>query len=82
MESDNLLEKTRALGRLLGQEPGVTDSGEGTDGSLTDEMGLPRLYTLGIAGTGAHSNHNQIRLSSLLERAQLSAVLIGRLGRK
>ena len=81
-ESDNLLEKTRALGRLLGQELRVTDSGEGTDGSITDASGLPKLDSLGIAGTEARSKHNQIRLSSLLERTQFSAVLIGRLGRK
>ncbi|MGB0321294.1 MAG: peptidase dimerization domain-containing protein, partial [Pseudohongiellaceae bacterium] len=81
-ESDYLLEKTRALGRLLGQELGVTDSGGGTDGSLTQAAGLPTLDSLGIAGTGAHSNREQARLSSLLERAQLSAVLIGRLARE
>ena len=62
----------------------LTDSGGGNDGSLTDTdaRGLTKLDSLGIAGTGTHSNHNQIRLGSLLERAQLSTVLIGRLGRK
>ena len=60
----------------------LTDSGGGNDRSLTDARGLPKLDSLGIAGTGAHSNHNQLRLGSLLERTQLSAVLTGRLGRK
>ena len=60
----------------------LTDSGRENDGSLTDARGLPKLDSPGIADTGAHSNHNQFRLGSLLERAQLSAVLIGRLGRK
>lgn len=78
-ESDYLLEKTRAIGRLLGQELGVTDSGGGTDGSLTQAMGLPTLDSLGVAGSGAHSNREEARISSLLERAQLSAVLIRRL---
>lgn len=78
-ESDELLEKTRAIGRLLGQELGVTDSGGGTDGSLTQAVGLPTLDSLGIAGTGAHSNREEARASSLLERAQLSAVLLNRL---
>lgn len=81
-ESDYLLNKTRAIGRLLGQELGVTDSGGGTDGSLTQAVGLPTLDSLGIAGTGAHSNREQARLSSLLERAQLSAVLIRRLSQE
>jgi glutamate carboxypeptidase len=78
-ESDYLLEKARAIGRLLGQELGVTDSGGGTDGSLTQAVGLPTQDSLGVAGTGAHSNREQARVSSLVERAQLSAVLIQRL---
>jgi len=81
-ESDYLLEKTRAIGRLLGQEMGVTDSGGGTDGSLTQAAGLPTLDSLGIAGSGAHSNREEARLSSLVEKAQLSAVLIRRLSRE
>jgi glutamate carboxypeptidase len=81
-ESDYLLEKTQSIGRLLGQELGVTDSGGGTDGSLTQAVGLPTLDSLGIAGTGAHSNREQARLSSLVERAQLSAVLIRRLSQE
>ncbi len=81
-ESDYLLEKTRAIGRLLGQELGVTDSGGGTDGSLTQAVGLPTLDSLGIAGTGAHSNREQARVSSIVERAQLSAVLIRRLSQE
>ena len=79
VESDQLLEKTRAIGRLLGQELGVTDSGGGTDGSLTQAAGLPTLDSLGISGSGAHSNREEARLSSLVERAQLNAVLIRRL---
>ena len=78
-ESDYLLNKTIAIGRLLGQELGVGDSGGGTDGSLTQAVGLPTLDSLGSAGTGAHSNREQGRVSSLVERAKLSAILIRRL---
>lgn len=78
-ESDYLLEKTRSIGRLLGQELGVHDSGGGTDGSLTQAVGLPTLDSLGIAGSGAHSDREQARLSSMVERATLSAILIRRL---
>ena len=78
-ESDYLLNKTIAIGRLLGQELGIGDSGGGTDGSLTQAVGLPTLDSLGSAGTGAHSNREQGRVSSLIERAKLSAVLIRRL---
>lgn len=78
-ESDYLMDKARDIGRLLGQELGVTDSGGGTDGSLTQAVGLPTQDSLGVAGTGAHSNREEARVSSLVERAQLSAVLIRRL---
>lgn len=78
-ESDYLLEKALALGRLLNQEIGVGDSGGGTDGSLTQAVGLPTLDSLGVAGTGAHSNREEARVSSLVERAKLSAILISRL---
>lgn len=78
-ESDYLLEKAVAIGRLLGQQLGITDSGGGTDGSLTQAVGLPTLDSLGSAGTGAHSNREEARVSSLVERAKLSSVLIHRL---
>jgi glutamate carboxypeptidase len=78
-ESEHLLEKSLAIGRLLGQELGIVNSGGGTDGSLTQAMGLPTLDSLGVAGTGAHSNQEKTRVSSLLERAKLSAALIRRL---
>ncbi len=78
-ESDALLNKTIGIGRLLGQELTVADSGGGTDGSLTQAAGLPTLDSLGSDGNGAHSKREQGRISSLVERAQLSAVLIARL---
>ena len=78
-QSDYLLNKTIAIGRLLGQELGVTDSGGGTDGSLSQAVGLPTLDSLGSDGTGAHSDLEQGRVSSLVERAKLSAILIRRL---
>ena len=41
--------------------------------------GLTTLDSIGVAGTGAHSNREEARASSLVERAQLNAVLIRRL---
>jgi len=78
-QSDFLLEKTISIGRLLGQEIGVTDSGGGTDGSLSQAVGLPTLDDLGSDGSGDHSDREQARVSSLVERAKLSAILIRRL---
>lgn len=78
-QSDYLLDKTIAIGRLLGQELGVTDSGGGTDGSLSQAVGLPTLDSLGSDGAGAHSDREMARVSSLVERAKLSAILMRRL---
>ena len=78
-ESEYLLERTLAIGRLLGQELGVVNSGGGTDGSLTQAAGLPTLDSLGVAGTGAHSNKEEARVSSLVDRAKLNTILIRRL---
>ncbi|NQV69651.1 MAG: M20 family metallopeptidase [Pseudohongiella sp.] len=78
-ESDYLLEKTLSISKLLGQSIGVGDSGGGTDGSLTQAVGLPTLDSLGGSGSGTHSNREQGQISSLVERAKLSAVLIHRL---
>lgn len=78
-ESDYLLQKTLSISKLLGQVIGVGDSGGGTDGSLTQAVGLPTLDSLGGAGSGSHSNREEGRVSSLVERAKLSAVLIRRL---
>ena len=81
-ESDNLLDRALSIGRLLQQEIGISDSGGGTDGSLSQAVGLPTLDSLGVAGTGAHSNREEARVSSLVERTKLSAILIHRLASK
>lgn len=78
-QSDRLLDKTIAIGRLLGQELGVSNSGGGTDGSLTQAMGLPTLDSLGVSGSGAHSDREQASAASILQRAKLSAILMQRL---
>lgn len=78
-ESDHLLNRTIAIGKLLGQEFNISDSGGGTDGSLSQAAGLPTLDSLGVSGSGNHSDREQANVSSLVERAKLSAILIKRL---
>ncbi|PCH60958.1 MAG: hypothetical protein COC19_05250 [SAR86 cluster bacterium] len=80
--SDHLLDRTIKIGKLLGQDLRIADSGGGTDGSLTQAVGLPTLDSLGIAGTGAHSKREVAMASSLAQRAKLSAILIGRLSQE
>lgn len=77
--SDALLQRTIAIGRLLGEDIGIADSGGGTDGSLTQAVGLPTLDALGVIGTGAHSEREMMRVDSLLQTTRRTAILIHRL---
>jgi len=49
------------------------------DGNNLQAAGLPTLDTLGVRGGGLHTHDEWIDLSSLVERAQLMAVLLRRL---
>jgi glutamate carboxypeptidase len=77
--SDLLLNRTIAIGRLLGEQIGITDSGGGTDGSLTQAVGLPTLDSLGINGNSAHSQREQAELSSFTRATSRAAILVHRL---
>ncbi len=78
-ESDRLLYRAVAIGALLGEQIGIADSGGGTDGSLTQAAGLPTLDSLGIIGTGAHSQREQADLDSFVQVTGRAAILIHRL---
>jgi glutamate carboxypeptidase len=75
-ESDYLLNRTIAIGRLLGEQIGVADSGGGTDGSLTQSVGLPTLDSLGLNGSGGHSQREQADLNSFIQATNRAALLI------
>jgi len=78
-ESDFLLNRTIALGRLLGEQIGISNSGGGTDGSLTQAVGLPTLDSLGLIGSGGHSQREQADLSSFIQATSRAAILVHRL---
>lgn len=78
-ESDYLLNRTINVGRLLGEQIGVSDSGGGTDGSLTQAVGLPTLDSLGMVGSGGHSQRELAELSSLTQATRRAAILMYRL---
>jgi glutamate carboxypeptidase len=77
--SDRLLDRTIAIGALLGEQIGVADSGGGTDGSLTQAAGLPTLDSLGLIGSGGHSQREQVELDSFVQTTRRAAILIHRL---
>jgi len=65
-----LLEHARALAAELGFELQDTASGGGSDGNFLAES-VPTLDGLGVDGHGAHTDHEQLYISSLLPRAAL-----------
>ena len=70
-----LWEAVQGCGRRLGLELGDAESGGASDGNTTS------LYTatvdgLGAVGDGAHARHEHVRVSKLLERTTLLALIL------
>ena len=72
--------QTFARIQALAQEIGLTidhgPSGGGSDASFTADIGTPTMDGLGAIGDGAHAVHEHVLLSSLPERAALSAAVL------
>lgn len=66
-------------GRVLGFEPEFRPTGGCCDGNNLAAAGLPNLDNLGVVGGEIHSQREYMLLSSLPQRAQLSALLLLRL---
>jgi glutamate carboxypeptidase len=68
-----------ACGHELGLEIAIKPSGGCCDGNNLWRHGLPNVDTLGVRGGQIHSEQEFILLDSLVERAQLSALLLMKL---
>lgn len=68
-----------SCGRMLGIELRWQDTGGCCDGNNLAAAGLPNIDTLGVRGGNIHSDQEYVLLDSLVERAQLSALLLMRL---
>ncbi|MDR3507879.1 MAG: hydrolase [Caulobacteraceae bacterium] len=74
-----LFEAVAACGADLGQAIGWKATGGCCDGNNLAETGLPVVDTLGVRGGAIHSREEFLIADSLVERAQLSALLLMRL---
>ncbi|MDP9172404.1 MAG: hydrolase [Planctomycetota bacterium] len=74
-----LLEAAIKCGRDLGLHLISRPSGGACDGNRLSAAGLPNLDTLGVRGGDIHSPSEYMVLDSLVERAQLSALLLMKL---
>ena len=66
-------------GRTLGLDLQFEPTGGCCDGNNLAALGLPNIDNLGVIGGEIHSDREFMRLSSLTERAKLSALLLLRL---
>jgi glutamate carboxypeptidase len=74
-----VFEWVRQAGTLLGQSIKWSPSGGVCEGNNLWASGCPNVDTLGVRGGDIHSDREYIKLSSLTERAQLSAVILFKL---
>jgi glutamate carboxypeptidase len=74
-----LMDHLQDCGRQLGLELQFHATGGCCDGNNLAAFGLPNLDNLGVVGEQIHSDREWMRISSLTERARLSALLLLRL---
>jgi glutamate carboxypeptidase len=77
--TQRLFEAVRRCGEDLGQTISWRASGGCCDGNNLAEAGLAVVDTLGVRGGAIHSRDEFVIVDSLVERAQLSALLLMRL---
>ncbi len=74
-----LQEIIASCGDMLGVTVGWQATGGCCDGNNLAAAGLPNIDTLGVRGGNIHSDQEYVLLASLVERAQLSALILMRL---
>lgn len=79
-EAEKLFELVRRCGADLGQSVGWRATGGVCDGNNIAACGVPVVDTMGVRGGLIHSDQEYLIVESLVERAQLSALTILRLG--
>ncbi|MEM7358446.1 MAG: M20 family metallopeptidase [Pseudomonadota bacterium] len=78
-EVDALIAQAMGLSALIGEPvKGTRYAGGGTDGSLTQGVGLPTIDSVGLDGAGAHSSREESSVQSLIARTKLAAVMLAR----
>lgn len=74
--NERMFEWTRTAGEALGLTIRWQDTGGVCEGNNLWAAGCPNVDTLGVRGADIHSDREIVKLSSFVERAQLSAVML------
>ncbi len=77
--TQRLFEEIGSCAKLLGQPFSWKASGGVCDGNIVAEVGLPTIDTLGVIGGKIHTEDEYVELSSLTQRAQLTALYLMKL---
>jgi glutamate carboxypeptidase len=77
--SERLFELVKACGADLGQPIAWQSTGGVCDGNNIAACGVPVVDTMGVRGGNIHSSDEYLIVESLVERAQLSALVMLRL---
>lgn len=77
-----LAHAARRASEDLGMPMPFASTGGVCDGNIFQGQGLPTIDTLGVRGGGLHTTDEWVDLTSLTQRAQLSAILIARLSER
>lgn len=71
-----LFQHARSVAARQGIDLVGTSAGGASDGNFTAAMGIPTLDGLGVDGSGAHTLHEHILVSSIVQRIDLFAALL------
>lgn len=77
--TESLFKVIQSCGKEIGLELDWHDSGGASDGNLLSAAGLPNIDNLGVRGDKIHSPNEFIELGSLVERSQLTLLLLMKL---
>ena len=75
----SLFDVVAQTGRAIGLELEFVDTGGVCEGNNIFAAGVPNVDTLGVMGGRIHSDEEYVVMSSFVERAQLSALLLNRI---
>ena len=76
---DALFTAVSETGKAIGLELEFVDTGGVCEGNNIFAAGVPNVDTLGVMGGRIHSDEEYVVMSSFVERAQLSALLLNRI---
>ncbi|WP_440959523.1 hydrolase [Oceanicaulis sp. LC35] len=74
--NQRMFDWTRTAGQAIGLDIKWADTGGVCEGNNLWASGCPNVDTLGVRGADIHSDREIAKLSSFVERAQLSAVML------